>query len=226
MRRVLVAFSLALTGASAPGVGPTLPVAVELFTSQGCSSCPPADAFAEDLSKREDIVVLTRPVTYWDRLGWRDTLARSENTRLQQAYADRTGDPEGVYTPQMVIGGRFSAVGSDRRQVMALASKARRASGAAIAVRQGAIGIAGKGGPAEVRLIGLRSSVTVKIGKGENGGRTVRYTNVVVSETVVGQWNGKPTRFAIPNSLPPDADRRAIILQQPNGGPILAARYL
>ena len=226
MRFPQIALPLLLIGASQPGSPQNQPVAVELFTSQGCSSCPPADAFAEELAGRSDVVVVTRPVTYWDRLGWRDTLGRKENTALQQAYAQHRISEDGVFTPQMVIAGRYSVIGSDRRQAALRIDKARREAATAIAVVDGKIGIAGSGGPAEVRLVALRASVPVQIGSGENGGRTIRYSNVVIAETVIGHWNGKPSRFPVPAETTKGANRRAIIVQKGTGGPILAATYL
>ena len=94
------------------------PVLVELFTSQGCSSCPPADRLAARLAPEPGVVVISRPVTYWDRLGWKDTLARPENTDLQRAYARRTlAGRNGVYTPQTVVDGEFGAVGSQESRL-------------------------------------------------------------------------------------------------------------
>ena len=123
-----IAGAASVSAASGPPAAPAAtPVAVELFTSQGCSSCPPADALLEALAKQPNIVAITRPVTYWDRLGWKDTLAREANTRLQGAYAAKGNAGSGVYTPQAVVQGGDGAVGSDRGGLMRLiaAEKAR-----------------------------------------------------------------------------------------------------
>jgi hypothetical protein len=201
------------------------PVVVELFTSQGCSSCPPADAFVEELATQSDVVAITRPVTYWDRLGWKDTLARPENTELQRAYAARGGEGAGVYTPQIMVQGRFGAVGSNRGVVQNGIARARSSVTAAIAVRPGLLAIAGKGGPADVRLVGLRSHRIVRIGDGENGGRTIRYSNIVMGERLIGKWNGNAQTFELPALNISGADRYAVIAQS-GTGPILAGRYL
>jgi hypothetical protein len=201
------------------------PVIVELFTSQGCSSCPPADAFVEELSHDPDVIALTRPVTYWDRLGWKDSLAREENTALQRAYAARGGVGAGVYTPQTMVQGALGAVGSDRNLVRRQLATARKSIRAAIAIRPGLFAVAGDGGPADVKLVALKSSRVVRIGRGENGGRVVRYSNIVVAETLVGRWNGRAQSFPMPTRDVAGADRYAIIVQD-GTGPIIAGRML
>jgi hypothetical protein len=198
---------------------------VELFTSQGCSSCPPADAFVEELARNPDVVAITRPVTYWDRLGWKDTLAKPENTERQKAYAARGGEGSGVYTPQTMVQGEYGAVGSNRGTVQSQIAKARKSASVAIALRPGLIAVAGTGASAEVRVIGLRSSSVVRIGRGENGGRVVRYSNVYVGEKSLGRWNGTPQTFKLPALNMAGADRYGVIVQSGNG-PILAGRYI
>jgi hypothetical protein len=217
---------IAATGPSAPKAN--APVVLELFTSQGCSSCPPADALVEQLSADPRLVVITRPVTYWDRLGWKDTLAREENTILQRSYAERGGEGAGVYTPQIMVQGRYGVVGSDRTKITGLVARARLANGPAIAVRPGVIALAGGTGPADVRIVALKSSAVVRIGRGENSNRTVRYSNVYQSERRLGRWTGGTQTFALPADAikVPGADRYAVIVQQAGNGAILAARYL
>jgi hypothetical protein len=201
------------------------PVLVELFTSQGCSSCPPADALAVKLARDPAVLVISRPVTYWDRLGWKDTLARQSNTDLQRAYAQQGFDSNGVYTPQMVFDGDLGAVGSDASTVRHMIARSAKAVKPSLALDRGAIAVDGKG-TGELVLVALRSSVSVGIGSGENGGRKVVYTNVVQDETRIGQWSGGPARFAIPPAAMhvARADRYAVILRKPAGGPVLAAR--
>lgn len=224
MRKLIIFAPLLLIGAS---VAPqSHPVAVELFTSQGCSSCPPADAFAEELAKNPDVVVITRPVTYWDRLGWKDTLARESNTQLQRAYAAKGGEGAGVYTPQTMVQGRFGAVGSDRALIQRQIAKARREIKAAIAVRPGVIAVAGEGAPADVKLVSLKSQITVRIGNGENGGRVIRYSNVLVAEQSLGRWQGGAQTYVLPATRVAGADKMVVILQAPGSGAILAAHYL
>lgn len=209
------------------------PVVIELFTSQGCSSCPPADMLARRLARDPSLLVITRPVTYWDRLGWKDTLAREENTRLQRAYAAKGHEGAGVYTPQIVVNGGGGAVGSREKAIRSLVRRADR-TGPAITASRDADGrmtvtVSGKSDYlASVSLIALSSAETVQIGRGENGGRTLHYTNVVRDEHVLGSWRGKPQTFAVPPSLlkVAGADRYAIVLQRPGAGPIVAARLL
>lgn len=221
------------TVAAVEPAGATHPVAVELFTSQGCSSCPPADAVIERLSGRPDVVAITRPVTYWDRLGWKDTLAREANTQLQRAYSQRRIPGAGVYTPQTVIQGRLGFVGGREDLIRPAIGEAGREPEAAIAIAgTGATRVVTLSGQADVQaqvlVVALRSSVEVPIGAGENGGRTVRYTNVVVDERAVGSWRGGAARIAIPQAATSvaGADRYAVLVRQGTAGPILAARYL
>lgn len=224
--------------ANAPPIAATAaPVLLELFTSQGCSSCPPADALAETLAANPDLVVIARPVTYWDRLGWKDTLARESNTALQQDYARRgLAGRNGVYTPQLVIDGAFGAVGS---QADAVASGVRQygaRSDAAIRVAPGggggyAVHLSGTGtgsGAAELVLVAVTRKVEVGIGRGENGGRKVAYTNVLRDERKIADWQGGTAEIAVGAGQlkVPGADRYALVLRQPGGGKVLAARWL
>ena len=212
---------------------PGNPVVIELFTSQGCSSCPPADRLASRLAKDGSLLVITRPVTYWDRLGWKDTLAREANNRLQRAYAAKNNEGAGVYTPQIVVNGGGAAVGSREGDIRSLVRRADR-SGPRISASRDVSGlmkvtISGKSDyMASVSLIALSSSETVRIGRGENGGRTLHFTNVVKDERILGSWRGKPMRLTIaPERLDIDgADKYAIVLQRPGAGPIVAAKLL
>lgn len=213
--------------------GSANPVVIELFTSQGCSSCPPADLLARRLAKDDSLLVITRPVTYWDRLGWKDTLAREENTRLQRAYAEKGHQGSGVYTPQMVVNGGGGAIGSRENDIRSLVRRADRSGPLITAVPDASgrlmVTITRKSDYlASVSLIALSSSETVRIGRGENGGRTLHYVNVVKAERNLGSWRGKPMRFAIsPEYLKiSGADKYAIILQRPGAGPIVAAKLL
>ena len=209
------------------------PVVVELFTSQGCSSCPPADMLASRLAKDDSLLVISRPVTYWDRLGWKDTLAREDNTSLQRAYASKGNGGSGVYTPQIVVNGGDGAVGSREGDVRSLVRSADR-SGPEIDVSaddsgQVIVTIDGRSDfMAGVSLIALSSSETVRIGRGENGGRKIHYTNVVKDERSLGTWQGEPVSFVIPkeNLSISGADRYAVLVQRPGAGPIIGAKLL
>jgi hypothetical protein len=231
MRLVLaLAGTIAILGVGASAPSATVadvPIVVELFTSQGCSSCPPADALVESLAKEPGIVAISRPVTYWDRLGWKDTLAREENTDLQRAYAAKGGAGAGVYTPQIMVQGRYGTVGSNQTEIRAFVRKAQQSAQAAVAVNGSVIAISGKGAGG-VTLVALQSSVPVRIGRGENSSRTIRYTNVVKAERRIGRWAGGTQTFTLPAGAlnVAGADRYAVIVQVPGAGPVLAGHYL
>ncbi len=221
----LLALLAPLALAAAGPAAPVQPVVVELFTSQGCSSCPPADAFLGELARDPGVVAITRPVTIWDRLGWKDSLASPENTRLQQVYGGKVARGSGVYTPQIVIGGRFGAVGSDRAEIRQFIGEVARAQTAAVSVKGGFAGVSGNGA-GEVRWLTLTAAVDVAIGQGENGGRKIRYTNVVREEQSLGQWKGGTQVFSLPQFFAQQPNtRHALIVQRPNAGPILAGAY-
>lgn len=210
-------------------------VVAELFTSQGCSSCPPADIVAAHLAKNDKVVVISRPVTYWDRLGWKDTLAREENTALQRLYARKDFANSGVYTPQMVINGHRGAIGSREYQVRDLImSELNQANAASVKVSpttSGGYAIALNGQvkkDATITLVALDSSATVKIGRGENSGRELTYTNVLREEMVIGRWNGGSAEYTVSaaDMQVAEADRYAVIVQEEGAGDIVAASYL
>lgn len=221
---------------AAPVAATTEPVLLELFTSQGCSSCPPADRLAEKLATNPGLVVIARPVTYWDRLGWKDTLAREGNTMLQQDYAKAgLAGRNGVYTPQIVVDGQFGAVGSQADAITAGIKRHGGKGGAAIRVSGNAakgftaqLGGTAGGGAAELVLVAVTRRVEVGIGRGENGGRKVAYTNVLRSERKIADWQGGKASVAISadRMKVPGADRYALVLRAPDGGKVLAARWL
>jgi len=206
---------------------------IELFTSQGCSSCPPADMLAKRLAKDDSLLVISRPVTYWDRLGWKDTLARPENTDLQRSYASKGNAGSGVYTPQIVVNGGDGAVGSREGDIRSIVRRSRMA-GPEIQVDRDDMGqvivtISGKSRHmASVSLLALSSSETVQVGRGENGGRKLHYTNVVKAETNLGSWAGEKVSFPLAaTSLNiAGADKYAVILQRPGAGAIVGAKLL
>ena len=219
--------------ASPPQAAASLhPVVVELFTAQGCSSCPPADAALDRYARDPNIVAISRPVTYWDSLGWRDTLARPANTALQRAYAARQGSNE-VYTPQAIVQGAVALVGGRTGAIHRAVDEAAARPGPGLHIEGSAAGrilvLEGAAArPAEIHLLALRARVPVAIGRGENSGRTVDYVNVVVAEDVIGAWRGGRLRLPLPAARlrAPGADRYAIIVQEPGAGPILAASFL
>jgi hypothetical protein len=202
------------------------PVVVELFTSQGCSSCPPANAYLNEMaSDRRDVLPLAFHVTYWDRLGWKDPFSLEAATARQDRYGHRFGD--GSYTPEIVVDGASSHVGSDRAEVGTAIEKARQTSETAAAVsvsRNGGdlvIEIGGGHGAAKVLLIGFDHDHRTAIRRGENGGRTLAESNVVRSIHAIGDWQGDPLRL---NEKLPEGEDIAVILEAPSGHIIGAAR--
>ncbi|MCA1662102.1 MAG: DUF1223 domain-containing protein [Novosphingobium sp.] len=203
------------------------PIVVELFQSQGCSSCPPANANLNALASRPEVIALSYAVTYWDYLGWKDTFARAAYTERQRAY-HRSGRSDGVYTPQVVINGAKALVGANRaglRRAVARAGPLR--GGPAIARDGDGVSIAaGSGGPASVLVVTYDPRERrVPVKAGENTGRTLPHRNIVVDLREAGVWTGKPLRVAAPGAKDP-ALRRAVLLQKGAGGPILAAAKL
>ena len=211
------------------------PVVVEFFTSQGCSSCPPADRLAGRLAKDPNLLVIERPVTYWDRLGWADTLGKEANTDLQRAYARRTlSGRNGVYTPQAVVNGKAGVVGSREADVRGLIAQARFANLPDVQFSEREDGstdvmIKGSGGGlASVQLVGLDRSETVRIGRGENGGRSVTYTNVWKGERTLGSLAGGGASYRItPGERTIEgANSYAVLVRQGENGPIVTGRIL
>jgi hypothetical protein len=225
----LMAASVSASAGAADAIKPVQPMAViELFTSQGCNSCPPADAFLGELARREDVIALSLHVDYWDYLGWKDSFANRRMTERQQAYAKTMGRGR-VYTPQAVIGGSAHAVGSNRSEIEALLAKARdgrqlalvveRAPGGRLKVR---LPEAKADRPAAVWLISFDPRHDVAIGRGENAGNTFTYTNVVRDIVRLGTWQGPAVDF----DLPVDAGSArgcAVIVQTGETGPVLGA---
>lgn len=201
------------------------PVVVELYQSQGCLSCPPANANVNALVDRPDVLALSFGVTYWDKLGWTDSFARPEYTARQWDYA-KTAGRGNVATPQVVInGGDKPIVGSNPKQLAAAISAAGSPKGgpeivvAAEAVRLGA----GKGA-STVWLVRYDPKVRqVAINAGENGGRTLPHRAVVRQLVRLGDWKGAPVQFALPSATEPGL-RSAVLVQRGAGGPITAAR--
>lgn len=213
-----------------PARAADVPVVVELFTSQGCSSCPAADRVLERLAERADVLPLAFHVTYWNYIGWKDTFASEATTARQYAYARALGRP-GVYTPQAVIGGATHVVGSDTAAVArAVASVRADAGRVPVAFDGSRVAVAGGPAPAEGASLWLAcydDRHEVQVGRGENGGRTLRYSNVVRHLERLAEWRGA----ALSATAPLEAQRLAgrdgcaAILQQAQAGPVLGAAH-
>jgi len=211
---------------------------VELFTSQGCSSCPPADQLAERLVEEEkDILTVLMPVDYWDYLGWKDTLASPVFSQRQRAYASRRGD-RSVYTPQMVINGEEHVVGSRERDVRAALARTDPFTAdvslkiSDMVVQATVDGTLPKGARmATVYFLRIKEEALVDIGRGENAGRKIRYVNVVQHLQPMGMWSGGQETFRMPKSklMLKDNARCAILIQieGPDGpGAIIGAAVM
>jgi len=180
---------------------------IELFTSQGCSSCPPADKLAGELARDPSLVVLSLPIDYWDYLGWKDTLALPGHTNRQRAYSRARGDRE-VYTPQVVVNGTAHALGSDKTAIESAIAQTRQQPGTlslpvSLSVSGGQISVtvpAAKGAAAkgEIWLCPVTKDVPVAVGRGENSGQTLTYHNVVRRWVKVGDWNGAARTWTVP----------------------------
>lgn len=196
------------------------PVVVELFTSQGCSSCPPADAIVAQLAgTRPDVLALSFHVTYWDSLGWKDPFSLPAATERQQRYVAQAVSPE-VYTPAMVVDGRTDVIGSDRGAVEAALARASAdlRTAAAVDVMRSAAGLAitvGAGtGAGRVLLVGYARQHQTRIGRGENGGRTLSEANIVRSVRVAGVWTGRLLQL---HEAIPAGEAFAVIVQGEDG---------
>jgi hypothetical protein len=205
-------------------------VVVELFTSQGCNSCPPADRLLGELAGRDDVLALSFHVTYWGRLGWPDSFGLEDSTRRQKLYADWLGLGT-VYTPQMVIGGRVDVVGSSRGRVLEAIEllKDHATAGPELAIADGRLSVGpGPHADAVIWLVGLDDQHDVVIERGENRGRTLRYHHVVRELTRLGHWDGHAVEFDLPLvRLSADGrDGAAVLVQRLSDGAILAAAHL
>lgn len=221
-------------GATLPALGGTAraavgPVLVELFTSQGCSSCPPADAILGELRLRPEVFAVTYNVDYWDYLGWHDTLAKPEYSQRQFDYGKSRGDMQ-VYTPQMVMNGHYHAVGSDQTAVSKLISECHdeglpvspqlSLGDNEIRVRLPAFAL---GGEATLWLLAIAPQTSQAIEKGENAGKTISYYNVVRNMVPAALWKGEAfeghwMRGAV---LPPDCTSCVAVLQRDKTGPVI-----
>jgi hypothetical protein len=222
--RVALSLAVIVSALSTGAVHAAPRAVIELFTSQGCSSCPPADQLAGELARDPSIIVMSLPIDYWDYLGWKDTLALPGHTKRQRAYARTRGDRE-VYTPQVVVNGSVHVLGSDKGAIenaivqtdqqpetLSLPVTLSIANGQISAGVPAAKGEAAKG---EVWLCPITKDVPVTIARGENTGHTVTYHNVVRRWIKLGDWEGAAHTFTLPVGDLGDAgiDSVAVILQ-------------
>ena len=202
------------------------PIVIELFQSQGCSSCPPAAANVAALADRPDVLALSFQVTYWDQLGWKDTFAEPLYTARQWDYA-HAFHHDNVFTPQVVVNGRADGVGVDPRELHTLLARADRGdAGPVVAITGRQVEIGAAPAPpagADVWLVRYDPRVVmIAIKRGENGGKTLPHKNVVRQLVRVGHWSGRPARFDLPVSADPVL-KTAVLVQAAGAGTILAA---
>jgi hypothetical protein len=213
---------------------------VELFTSQGCSSCPPADKILGELAKDPSVIALSLPIDYWDYLGWKDTLADSRFSARQKAYSHVRGDRD-VYTPQMIVNGAVHVIGSDRARIEgAIKDTVKTSQVMSVPVTMSLSGkqltvsvAAGKQGAptqGEIWLCSISKAVPISIGRGENRGREIVYHNVVRNLQKVGDWDGSAGSWTVPlDSVMRDGiDAAAVLVQDGNRdkpGPMLGAAF-
>lgn len=222
--------SEARTAGSGRDVGISRPVVVELFTSQGCNSCPPADALLGELKGRDDVLAFAFHVDYWDYLGWRDPFASPDHTARQRSYAKRL-PRRAAYTPQMVIDGRFDAVGSDRRRVTRAiedAASLQVAMEMSLDAAAGRLTLAAAPdlrGVATVWLVAYDREHATSIRRGENAGKRLAYHNVVRLYESIGRWDGRATSFAVDLAAAANHDGLAILVQENETGPVIGALH-
>jgi hypothetical protein len=208
------------------------PIVVELFTSQGCSSCPPADALLGELAREPDVIALAFHVQYWDSLGWSDRFGLPESALRQNRYTQQL-HLASSFTPQLIIEGSASLLGSDRNRIQAtlgrLRAEGRRSIHLQGEIRDGVLLVDVPGGAAlpagaDLLLLPLLPQADSTITRGENGGHTLREFNIVRAARVLGRWDGQARQYRVPlASLPADSSRAALLLQARGQGPVLAA---
>lgn len=220
------ALAAAVPGAAPKGgLDPTHPVVVELFQSQGCSSCPPANANLNALAGRPGVLALSFAVTYWDQLGWKDRFATQANTQRQWDYAKALGHDQ-VWTPQVIVAGRSDTVGRNAAEIdrlIAAAGPAKDMPQVTLTPTRAAIaqGAAPRGG-ADVWLVRYDPrTIEVAIKAGENNGKTLPHRNIVRELVRLGTWTGPAANYVLPAAAP--GLSTAVLVQGSKGGPILAA---
>jgi hypothetical protein len=235
-RAVLPALLAAVAAFATNPAGAEPRAVIELFTSQGCSSCPPADRLLGELARDPALIAMSLPIDYWDYIGWKDTLAKPRHTTRQRFYARTRGDGD-VFTPQVVVNGVTHAVGNDKTAIeKAIAESRREGAILSLAVKvevaEGKLNVTIPAGPdkaaGEVWLCALGTTIPVAIGRGENSGHTITYHNVVRRWVKLGDWNGAARSFSVPVADLESADAAAVIVQAGTAdrpGAILGAAF-
>jgi hypothetical protein len=222
-KSVLLSLVSAILAPSASMSAVASPVVVELFTSQGCSSCPPADALLGELARRPNVVALAWHVDYWDDLGWKDRFAIPESVPRQLGYV-RKMSREGAFTPQAVISGDTSVLGSDRGAMNRALAEHRDALSVVLSRAGDNLQIALPERwrePMDVCAISYLDEATTQVGRGENANRSLKEFHIVRSFKRLGTWDGTPQQMTLPlASLPKDATAVAVVLQRKNQGAI------
>ncbi|MEJ6397998.1 DUF1223 domain-containing protein [Yoonia sp. 208BN28-4] len=229
MRHVLTSLCLMTSLTAGAAHADAGPVVVELYTSQGCSSCPPADEMLTELASRDDVIALALHVDYWDYIGWADSFANPVHTQRQHDYARAAGSAT-VYTPQMVIGGVDHVVGSRPMEVADLLQAHRgQDHGVDLDIaRDGDVIIveatSDNAAPMVIQMVRYMPQETVAIGRGENAGQEITYSNIVTAWQAVATWDGTE-EIAIQAEIEGD-DPVVVLVQSGTNGPILAAAQL
>lgn len=232
--RGMLSALLVLSGfsASAETTAAPTPVVLELFTSQGCNSCPPADALLGELRNQPGVIALAFHVDYWDGLGWRDPYGMPESARRQRGYAQAMHS-NNVFTPQLIVNGRKSVIGSYRSAVNAEINAARQADmvpiKAAITNGQLNVMLAPRSDHSRfnVNVVAYLPEATTSVAHGENAGRALKEFNVVRALRTLGVWEGTQNKFTLPiSALPADVSQLAILIQDVDQGQIVGATLL
>jgi hypothetical protein len=215
---------VAAPGAVRSGTGP---IVVELYQSQGCSSCPPTNAAFNLVADRADLIPLSFAVTYWDQLGWKDRFAKPAFTQRQRDYAKTLRVGAGVYTPQVVINGTHGLVGNGKGELASALAKSRAITGGpALSLTPQTLSVGKGSGRGPVWLVRYDpTEQRVAITAGENGGRTLPHRNIVRELTLLGSWSGAAQQFAIPAAHTPGL-RTVVLVHDAANGAIVAAQRL
>ncbi len=235
----LILASVVLAIAVSPAAARPASAVIELFTSQGCSSCPPADELLAEYAQRDDVLAISMPVDYWDYLGWKDTLASAANSQRQREYASSRGDRM-VYTPQVVVNGVAAAPGYDREIIdSTIAASISQLDPHNVVVdlesidEKIIISVESANEQSNYRsgtlwLVLYKKQVEVPVARGENAGRSITYINVVREMTPVGTWNGDRAVYTLPkvDLMSRGLEGCAVLLQSGSAGPIIGAAIL